>query len=328
MKFTLFPVVMLLCAANLLSAQPNKKVGPALSKFLNTEFMTKFRDLRIEAESAAINIQSRKEEMKPADLMRLRSAYDQTASRANGLLENIKQDFLNSKKLKSIAEFPDMYSDGLRYKLQELSDFYTANFQQVLADAQVKNVDGSAVLLLVVELISLSKGLSDYFAAIHRESRHYTEVHLQENLVQPYRWRYWDEMAGSTSPYEKFEKSSEATFQVQPGEDLLDRQIQRITEKAATIEFNSGNGDPSGFEPPAESNNPQGTDFQYDNWTPDSTSTKQDSSGQQGIKLNPSLKKGKYDGQQQSPAPAGKTAPVPQPGKQEKTVAPAVKQKN
>ncbi len=328
MKYALFPIIAWCCSISLLTAQPNKKVGPALSKFLNTEFMTKFRDLRIEAESAAINAQSRKDELKPADLMRLRSAYDQTASRANGLLENIKQDFLNSKKLKSIAEFPDMYSDGLRYKLQELADFYTANFQQVLADAQVKNVDGSAILLLVVELISLSKGLSDYFAAIQREARHYTEMHLQENLVQPYRWRYWDEMAGSTSPYEKFEKSSETTLQTQPGEDLLDRQIQRITEKASTIEFKSGNGDPTGFEPPAESNDPQGTDFQYDNWTPDSTSTKQDSSGQQGGKLSPGQKKSNNSGQMQGTAPQGKPAPAPQSGKQEKSAAPAVKQKN
>jgi hypothetical protein len=276
MKYAIFQIAAaLLLSVATLSAQPNKKVGPALSKFLNTEFMTKFRDLRIQAESAAISAQSRKDELKPADFMRLRSAYDQTASRANGLIENVKQDFLNQKKLKSIAQFPDMYADGLRYKLQDLSDFYTANFQQVLADAEVKDVDGSAVLLLVVELISLSKGLTDYFAAIKRESRQYTEAHLQENLVQPYRWRYWDEMSGGTSQYEKFEKSAEANTALQPGEDLLDKQIQRISDKATTIDFKAlkGDGDGSGFEVPTDPGNVQGTDFQYENWTPDSTKT-------------------------------------------------------
>lgn len=276
MQYAIFQVAaILLLSVSLLSAQPNKKVGPALSKFLNTEFMTKFRDLRIQAESAAISAQSRKDELKPADLMRLRSAYDQTASRANGLIENIKQDFLNQKKLKSIAEFPEMYSDGLRYKLQDLSDFYTANFQQVLADAEVKDVDGSAILLLVVELISLSKGLTDYFAAIRREARQYTEAHLQENLVQPYRWRYWDEVSGGTSQYEKFEKSAEMNTAVQPGDDLLDKQIQRISEKATTIDFKALKGEEpgSGFEVPTENTSAQGTDFQYENWTPDSTKT-------------------------------------------------------
>ncbi len=277
MKYAIFQVVTaLLLTATALPAQPNKKVGPALSKFLNTEFMTKFRDLRIQAESQAISAQSRKDELKPADFMRLRSAYDQTASRANSLIENIKQDFLNQKKLKSIAQFPDMYSDGLRYKLQDLSDFYTANFQQVLADAEVKDVDGSAILLLVIELIGLSKGLTDYFAAIKKEARQYTEAHLQENLVLPYRWRYWDEMSGGTSQYEKFEKSAELSPAVQPGEDLLDKQIQRINEKAATIDFKAlkgGDDSGSGFEVPSENTTAQGTDFQYENWTPDSTQT-------------------------------------------------------
>lgn len=308
MKFAVFPLILWMVCLSALHAQPNKKVGPALSKFLNTSFMMKFRDLRIEAESASINVQSRKDEFKPADLMRLRSAYDQTASRANSILENIKQDFLNGKKLKSIAQFPDMYSDGLSYKLQELSDFYTANFQQVLADTQVKNVDGSAVLLLVVELISLSKGLSDYFAAIHREARQYTELHLQENLVQPYRWRYWDELSGSTSPYEKFEKSSQVAPTFQPGDDLLDRQIQRMTEKAATIEFKSGNSESDSFNPPAESNNAQGTDFQYDNWTPDSTATQQNTNSTQGTKvLNPGSIQ---NAQPQTTTPQGKPAPA------------------
>ena len=276
MKYAIFQIAAaLLITATTLSAQPNKKVGPALSKFLNTEFMTKFRDLRIQAESAAISAQSRKDELSPADFMRLRSAFDQTASRANSLIENIKQDFLNQKKLKSIAQFPEMYSDGLRYKLQDLSDFYTANFQQVLADAQVKDVDGSAILLLVVELISLSKGLTDYFAAIKKEARQYTESHLQENLVQPYRWRYWDEMSGGTSQYEKFEKSAEMNTAAQPGEDLLDKQIQRISDKATTIDFKALKGEDSGsgFEVPTEDVSAQGTDFQYENWMPDTTKT-------------------------------------------------------
>ena len=327
MKYAIFQsIFLLLFSASILSAQPNKKVMPALAKFLNTEFMLKFRDLRIEAESAALGVQARKDELKSADLMRLRSAYDQTASRANNLLENIKQDFLNPKKLKSIAEFPEMYSDGLRYKLQELSDFYAANFQQVLADAQVKNVDGSAILLLVVELISLSKGLTDYFAAIKRESRQYTETYLQENFIQPYRWRYWDEIAGSVSPYEKFDKTQ--TILNDPstqGQDILDKQIQRIGEKAGTLDFKTGGGNnDDGFKIPSDDHSAQGTDFQYDNWKPDTTNTAVDTIGQRDVKpalpqkQGPALQPGR--GAANAPAPAPKITP--------KTTPSAIKQEN
>lgn len=253
------------------NAQPNKKVGPALSKFLHTEFMVTYRDLRIGAESAAIGVQSRKDEIKPADLIRLRTAYDQTATRANQLIEGVKQDFLNAKKLKSIAEFPDMYSDGLRFKLQELSGFYATHFQQTLADAAVDNadVDGSAVLLLVIELIGLTKGLTSYFAEIKREARQYTEAHLQEHLVQPYRWRYWDELAGSVSPYEKFEKGSDLNLEsVQ--EDPLDRQLQKMNQAIQNLPAKDRKNDennPSDFNIPADDPSNNAT-FQYEEWTP------------------------------------------------------------
>jgi hypothetical protein len=272
MKHPLLILIGLLLAIGA-AAQPNKKVGPALSKFLNTEFMVKYRDLRIEAESAAIGVQSRKDQMKPAEVFRLRTAYDQTATRANQMLEGIKQDFLNGKKLKSIAQFPDMYSDGLRYKLQELADFYAANFQQALADASVEKeqVDGSAVLLLVVELIGLTKGLTNYFADIKREARQYTEAHLQENLVQPYRWRYWDELAGSASPYEKFDKSNTLNLEPAATEDPLDRQLQKVNQ--AIHNFPTRQQPTSDFMLPNEGSVPPDStgSFQYEDWSPNDT---------------------------------------------------------
>lgn len=263
-------------------AQPNKTVAPALYKFLNTEFMQKYRDLRIQAESDAIRVQSGLEQLKPTEQFRLRTAYDQTASRANQLLESIKQDFQNQKKLKTIAEFPDMYSDGLRYKLQELADFYAANFQQALADASVKKeeVDGSVTMLLIVELIGLTKGLTNYFAAIKRESKQYTDKYLHENLVQPYRWRYWEELSGSASPYEKYEKSSEANMDTQT-EDAFDRQLQKMNTTIQLLP--AKNNDPyqsDNFNLPPDEPAPADTTFQYEDWSPtapaapDSTSTR------------------------------------------------------
>lgn len=290
MNKPLFSLLLLLCSI-MATAQPNKKVGPALSKFLNTEFMMKYRDLRIEAESAVLGVQSRKDELKPADRIRLRTAYDQTATRANQLIEGVKQDFLNAKKLKSIAEFPEMYSDGLRFKLQDLSGFYTANFQQTLADASVarEHVDGSAVLLLVVELIGLTKGLTNYFADIKREARQYTEAHLQEHLVQPYRWRYWDELAGSVSPYEKFEKSDALHLEVKA--DPLDQQLQKMNQAINTLPVkDQPNGNSNFNVPPDQAGTPDST-FQYDDWSPITTPpAPADTVGQRNLAPHPEQK--------------------------------------
>jgi len=280
MKKHLLPLFFLLATLTA-AAQPNKKVGPALTKFLNTEFMVKFRDLRITAESAALSAQSNQGGIQQSDMFRLRSAYDQTATRANQLLSNIKQDFLNPKKLSSIAEFPEMYSDGLGYKLQEIADFYSANFQQVLADASVsqEEVDGSAVLLLVVELIGLTKGLTSYFAEIKREARQYTEAHLQEHLVLPYRWRYWDELAGSASAYEKFEKSPDVQLNEAQRDDKLDQKLQRVNQTISTLPRNtdgSPNPDPD-FDPPGDETPSDPASMRYDDWSPNETPAVPDS---------------------------------------------------
>jgi|APTNR8051073442_1049403.scaffolds.fasta_scaffold00247_36 hypothetical protein len=279
-KQAIFPILLVLISLSAAVAQPNKKVGPALTNFLNTEFMLKYRDLRITAESAALSVQSNQSAgLAQSDVFRLRSAYDQTATRANQLLENIKQDFLMPKKLKTIAEFPEMYSDGLRYKLQELADYYSANFQQALADAAVKadgeEVDGSAVLLLVVELIGLTKGLASYFSAMKRESKLYTESYLQEHLVQPYRWRYWDELAGSTSPYEKFDPNMQMPYNDPYTADPLDQHLQKLNQTISSMPVktdNAGNAIPEdpNFEIPQEPALQQDStsSFKYEDWTP------------------------------------------------------------
>lgn len=290
------------------SAQPNKKVAPALFKFVNTEFMQKYRDLRIQAESDAIRVQSGQEQLSPTDRFRLRTAYDQTASRANQLLESIKQDFQNQKKLKTIAEFPDMYSDGLRYKLQELADFYAANFQQALADASVKKeeVDGSVTLILIVELIGLTKGLSNYFAEIKRESRQYTDKYLHENLVQPYRWRYWEELSGSASPYEKYEKSSEAELNDTRADDAFDRQLQKMNTTIQSLPTKN-NSDPYMSDPfslPPDDPTPSDTTFQYDDWSPVVQPVATDSTSHRNISSKP------------APAPANKKGKTTTPTQQ------------
>ncbi len=255
-------------------AQPNKKVAPALQKFLNTEFMVKFHDLHIEAESQCISVQARQGELAASDVYRLRAAYDQSAHRANQLLQNIKQDFLNPKKIKTIGEFPDMYADGLRFKLQELADFYAANFQQALADASIKEeeVDGAALLLLVTELIGLSKGLANYFGDIRREARQYTEAHLDEHLVRPFRWRYWDELAGSVSPYESYDKDAGLPdFPASQESDPLDQQLekwnQKLENKSQDAPAEDLPWDDVDNLPAADSTDSEA--FKYDDWSPE-----------------------------------------------------------
>lgn len=265
MKTFLLSILCCFLFAAGIQAQPDKKTAPALHSFLNTEFMLKFRDLRIECESKVLQTQAASMQLDPQLVFRLRSAHDQTATRANQLLENIKQDFLNEKKLKSIAEFPEMYSDGLRFKLQDISDFYNTNFMQALADASIpqEQVDGGAILLLVVELVGLVNGLTKHFSDIRREARFYNDKYLQDNLVKPYRWQYWDELAGGNSRYEQFDRPSELIRPDASRDEMLQQRLQRVNETVNQVKnSNTQQGAPADWQyqpdpipatPPADS---------------------------------------------------------------------------
>ncbi|MCB0634371.1 MAG: hypothetical protein R2824_10875 [Saprospiraceae bacterium] len=182
-----------LSLAVVLSAQQNK-VDDALLSFLNSEFMVKMNDMKIEAEAAARSFKQQSMNLKPDAVKKVRVGYDQTAARFNQVLTNIKADFLNPKKLKFISKFPDDYLKGLELELYQLSDFYAVNFQQPLADAQAVDADGGAIFLIISELIGLSKGLFTYFGQIRQNARQYNEAYLQQHFYKPYRMRQWDEI--------------------------------------------------------------------------------------------------------------------------------------
>ena len=227
-----------LFSTNTAFAQPNKKVSPALAAFTNTDFMLKFHDLRIEAESAALGVVQNQDKFDRGDFKRLRTSYDQTAQRANKMLEAIKVDFLDKKKLKMIAEYPEMYTEGLRFKLNDLADFYANNFQQTLADAQVIEEDGAAILLLITELIGLTKGLMDYVAEIKKEARRYNDAYLNQHLVGPYRWKTWGELDGSSVYKEPSAADFDAPKDRSNDFNQIESRMSRVTERYQDVKAN------------------------------------------------------------------------------------------
>lgn len=214
-------LLLLVVSATNLQAQPSKVDG-ALQSFLNSEFMVKMNDMKIEAEAAVRTFKQQSASLDPNDVKKVRIGYDQTAARFNQVLTNIKADFLNPKKLKFISKFPDDYLKGLELELYQLSDFYAVNFQQPLADAQAENVDGGAVFLIISELIGLTKGLFSYFGQIKQNSRQYNEAYLQQHFYKPYRMRLWDEVnQGGFDSYNNYNNNfSDPTYMNTPTQDM------------------------------------------------------------------------------------------------------------
>ena len=200
--FAILAAIMMQIFPAMAQTQAQEKVDEALRGFLQTPFMTRFQDMRSEAEATVRSFKQEQNRYRPQDVARVQVAYDQTARRFNMVLENIKSDFLNSEKMKFIAKFPETYSQGMELELYRLSDFYAQNFQQALSDVTGSSVDGSPLVLILAELIGLTKGLVGHLNELKRQSRLYTEASLNRFLVQPYRFPSWQEIQvdGSYTP--------------------------------------------------------------------------------------------------------------------------------
>ena len=204
MKNLLLLFVLSIFLAPSLKAQQNTdKVSDALSEFNQTEFMRKFSDLRIKAETEISAFRANSTQYDPQAVARVQIAYDRTAQRFNGLLDKIKKDFLDSRKLKYITQYPETYSRGLELDIRELSDFYSQNLQQTLADVTNQQQDGSALLLLLIDLVKFSSSAIQHFNQIRQEARRYTDSYLIQNFVRPNRFKTWAELSGGgySDPY-------------------------------------------------------------------------------------------------------------------------------
>jgi len=133
----------------------NKQLDPALRKFVQSEIMIKFKDLKREAENSVSSFKSEMNNYKPDQIQKVKTGYDKTADRFNQELENMKMDFLNKKKLKYIIEFPKDYARSLELNFRELAQYYAENFQQPLQDVRQSKEDGGIVIAIFIELFKL-----------------------------------------------------------------------------------------------------------------------------------------------------------------------------
>jgi hypothetical protein len=202
MKTRITPILFTILASVTLHAQ-KETITPALQNFLQTNFMQQFQDIRIQAEAQVRTFTQQAGQYQPQDVARVQIAYDQTAQRFNQLLEMVKQDFMDTGKLKYISKYPDSYSAGLELEIHKLSDFYSKNFQQALADVTGNQMDGSPLLILLFDLVKFTGSAVSHFVQIRREARTYNDQYLNRYFIAPNRFKTWRELTGATyqDPY-------------------------------------------------------------------------------------------------------------------------------
>lgn len=198
MKKTVFLLVLMLITHFSVFSQPqNQDLNNAIQRFKNTEFMVKYMDLKGQIEDEAEDFIAHQNKYTTKDRRRVQLSYDKTAARFNQLMLDIKQDFLDKQKIKMINKYPQMYSDGLTNKINELDRFYKENFQ--LTYTEVTTDNGSAILALIFELIKSSGELSGYFKGLKYEKNAMSESYIEKNLIEPSKLTSWAELARNTT---------------------------------------------------------------------------------------------------------------------------------
>ncbi len=200
----LLPIIFFLAVFSFSSAaQTRFESDDPVNKLLDTEFMEKFMDMKVAAESSARSFKAQQEMYTPRDISKIRSAYDRTAEKFNFVLRGIKEDLLDKKKLKYIERYPDDYAKELELDMYKLSDFYANNYQQVLADVTNNQIDGVAVLGLIAGILDASynifglvKNISNFVGKNKARKQYFNEQRLEKILIKPHLWTAWDKLDG------------------------------------------------------------------------------------------------------------------------------------
>ncbi len=178
------------------TAKSYKKIDQGLQAFLETAFIKKLKDFKIEAESLTSTFKATQQSFKPKQVAMVKKAYLQFADKYNLQLDEIKRDFLDNKKLKFIRKYPDMYAASLELKLRDLSDEYSQNLEKTVADLTGSDEYAAFPILAVLTIVKFGVDFTNHLARVRFSNRKVKEEHLNQYFIQPYKIRSWDEIQG------------------------------------------------------------------------------------------------------------------------------------
>ena len=197
MKIHLIISVFLLCSIALTAQDcPGKSPFWGLNCFLSSDFMIKFEEARTKAEQSVrdFNKLSQEEEYSDEDIERVMDAYNNSANRFNEVLYKIKSDLLDKQKRKIITKSPDDYASIIEAELNKAKTVYANTYQKAVSEVTGGKVTGMAFIILLPEIIKYGKLAFEIFQKIKTEIKQYNDKLIEDYLIQPNRFKSWDEV--------------------------------------------------------------------------------------------------------------------------------------
>lgn len=166
----------------------------ALKSLQETPFFNEFRELRERSQTAVKNFKTIEGRYSKEEVENVVSAYNSSADYFNAALLNIKTDLMHKEKRKYLVNYPDAYSKQVEADLYRAKEYYANTFQKEVTQLTNGQITGTAFLALLPQIMKYTQLAIEAIRKVDGEIKKMNESILNQHLVEPYRFKHWDEI--------------------------------------------------------------------------------------------------------------------------------------
>lgn len=159
-----------------------------------TAFFNEFRELKGRSEAAVKNFKTIQGRYSKEEVDNVVSAYNSSADYFNAALLNIKADLMHKEKRKYLVNYPDAYSKQVDADLYRAKEYYANTFQKEVIQLTNGQITGSALIALMPQIMKYTQLAIEVIRKVDAEIKKMNEAILDQHLVEPYRFKHWDEI--------------------------------------------------------------------------------------------------------------------------------------
>jgi hypothetical protein len=191
MKKWLLPIILGLAST---SAWSQSGTIAALKTLQETAFFNEFRELKDRSESAVKNFKTIQGRYSKEEVDNVISAYNSSADYFNAALRNIKADLMHKEKRKYLINYPEAYAKQVDADLYRAKEYYANTFQKEVIQLTNGQITGSALIALMPQILKYTQLAIEVIRKVDAEIKKMNEAILNQHLVEPYRFKHWDEI--------------------------------------------------------------------------------------------------------------------------------------
>lgn len=166
----------------------------ALKSLQETAFFNEFRELRDRSQTAVKNFKAIQGRYSKEEVENVINAYNSSADYFNAALLNIKTDLMNKEKRKYLITYPEAYSKQVDADLYRAKEYYANTFQKEIVQLTNGQITGAAFIAMLPQILKYTQLAIEVIKRVDSEIKKMNETILDQHLVEPYRFKHWDEI--------------------------------------------------------------------------------------------------------------------------------------